>query len=329
MTDPIIDVHAHLVPRDLVDDLASGRERFPHIEVRRHEDSHVFAFNGGTPTRPLAPGLVDPAKRGEWLTAQGIDRQLASGWLDIFGYDLPADEGADWSARYTAALTEAVRSDDRLTALGTVPLQDPARAATALATIRAAGLPGIMIATRAGGRELDDPAFTPFWEAADSTGAIVFLHPGFGGTSARYHDFGLPNALARLEDSTVTLARLLYTGIPARYPGAKIVVAHAGGALPYALGRLARNHANNPDTTADPLESFARLYFDSVIFDPDALEFLVTKAGAARVLLGSDFPFPIGDLTPSDVVRTAELKDADRTAILGGNAARLLGEAGA
>ena len=329
MTDPIIDVHAHLVPRELLEDLAAGREAFPHIEVRRHEATHVVAFNGGAPTRPIAPGLTDPAKRGEWLTAQGVGRQLACGWLDICGYDRPADEGTDWAARLTSALAEAVRADDRLTALGTVPLQDPARAATALAACRGAGLPGVMIATRAGGRELDDPEFAPFWEVADETGAIVFLHPGFGGASDRYQDFGLVNGLARLEDSTVTLARLLYAGIPARHPGAKIVVAHGGAALPYVLGRLARNHAINPDGTADPLESFARLYFDSVVFDPATLEFLVTKAGAPRVLLGSDYPFPIGDLAPAEVVRRAELKDADRTAVLAGNAARLLGEEGA
>jgi aminocarboxymuconate-semialdehyde decarboxylase len=320
-----IDVHAHLVPQDLLAGLAAGRERFPHIEVRRHEATHVVAFNGGTPTRPIAPGLTDPGRRGQWLTDQGITRQLVGGWLDIFGYDLPADEGADWAARLTSALADTAGADERLTPLGTVPLQDPARAATALAACRDAGMPGIMIATRAGGRELDDPEFTPFWEAADATGAIVFLHPGFGGASDRYHDFGLVNGLARLEDSTVTLARLLYAGIPARYPGARIVVAHGGAALPYVLGRLVQNHTINVDNTADPLESFSRLYFDSVVFDPQALEFLVGRAGAGQVLLGSDYPFPIGDLAPTGIVARADLKDADRTAILAGNAARLLG----
>jgi aminocarboxymuconate-semialdehyde decarboxylase len=324
----IIDVHAHLVPRDLLEELASGRERFPHIEVDRHEATYVAAFSGGTPTRPIAAGLTDPDKRRQWLTGQGIARQLVGGWLDIFGYDLPADEGADWSTRLTGALTEAAGADDRLTALGTVPLQDPARAAAALTACRAAGLPGVMIATRAGGRELDDPAFTPFWEAADASGAIVFLHPGFGGASPRYQDFGLVNGLARLEDSTVTLARLLYAGIPARHPGARIVVAHGGAGLPYVLGRLIRSHTINPGT-ADPLESFGHLYFDSVVFDPLALEFLVRRTGAPRVLLGSDYPFPIGDLAPAEVVARADLKDDDRAAVLGGTAAGLLGPGGA
>jgi aminocarboxymuconate-semialdehyde decarboxylase len=319
----IIDVHAHVVPRELLADLAVGRVRFPNIEVSAHEATHVVAFGGGKPTRPINAGLLDPDKRTEWLAAQGIGRQVVGGWLDIFGYSLPPAEGADWAALLTQAIADVADADERLIGLGTVPLQDPGRAAEALVALREAGMPGGMIATRAGERELDDPAFTPFWEAADQTGAVIFLHPGFGGAGARYHDFGLVNGLARLEDSTVTMARLLYAGIPARFPGARIVVAHGGGALPYVLGRLVRNHAVNPQTTADPLESFAKLYFDSVVFDPPTLEFLVSKAGAGRVLLGSDYPFPIGDLTPREVVERAELKDGDRTGILGGIAAEL------
>jgi aminocarboxymuconate-semialdehyde decarboxylase len=320
----VIDVHAHVVPAGLLADLATGRTRFPHIEVRPHQGSHVVAFDGGAPTRPVAPGLTDPGRRQAWLDTQRIDRQLVGGWLDIFGYQLPADEGADWAELLTGAIVEHTASDDRLAALGTVPLQDPDRAAAALRAQRAAGLPGIMIATRAGERELDDPAFTPLWEAADETGAVIYLHPGFGAASPRYSDFGLVNGLARLEDTTVTMARLLYSGIPARFPGAKLLVAHGGAALPFVLGRLTRNHLTNPGATADPVESFARLYFDSVLFDPAALEFLVAKAGAARVLLGSDYPFPIGDLSPRAVVETAHLEASQRAQVLGGSAAALL-----
>lgn len=319
----IVDCHAHAVPAGLVSDLAAGRVRFPHVEVTPHGGSHVVAFAGGTPTRPLAPGLTDPGRRSRWLADQAVDRQLVGGWLDMFGYGLPAAEGREWAQLYTESLVELTRADDRLLPLGTVPLQDPEAAAAALREQRGSGIPGVMVATRAGGRELDDPACTPFWEAADETGALVFLHPGFGAASARYADFGLVNGLARLEDTTVTLARLLYAGVPARYPGMRLLAAHAGAALPYVLGRLARNHALHPDTTADPLESFAHLYFDSVVFDPPALAFLVAKAGPERVLLGSDYPFPIGDLSPRRVVDSAGLDGEARAAVLGGTAAAL------
>ncbi|GEL26293.1 amidohydrolase [Pseudonocardia sulfidoxydans NBRC 16205] len=318
----VIDSHAHLVPRSLLADLHSGAVRFPSIEVTAHEETFRVAFGGGAPTRPVAPGLTDNARRLAWLTDNGIDLQVTGGWLDIFGYDLPADEGADWAEVLTDGL-RAAAVPERQVVLGTVPLQDAARAATALRAQRAAGLPGVMIATRAGATELADDALRPFWEAADETGAVVFLHPGFAGASPRYQDFGLVNGLARLEDTTVALARMLYAGIPARYPGARIVVAHAGAALPYVLGRLVRNHLLHPDATRDPLESFAHLYFDSVVFDSDALRFLVEKAGPERVLMGSDYPFPIGDLEPGAVVDAAKLPDAQRVMLTGENARRL------
>jgi aminocarboxymuconate-semialdehyde decarboxylase len=319
-----MDVHAHVAPPHLLADLAAGRARFPHVEVRRHEGGHVVAFGGGAPTRPVAAGLTDPGRRAAWLTEQGIGCQVVSGWLDSFGYELPADEGADWAAALTEGIATVAAADRRLIPLGTVPLQEPGRAAAALAERPVTGTAGIMIGTRAGGRELDDPAFTEFWQAADAAGAVVYLHPGFA-AAPRYADFGLVNGLGRVEDSTVTLARLLHAGVPARYPGMKLVVAHGGGALPYVLGRLARNHVINPGTTADPVESFARLYFDSVVFDPAALEFLVAKVGPDRVMLGSDYPFPIGDPAPRAVVERAALPVGGRDRILAANAARLFG----
>lgn len=321
----VIDTHAHLAPRHLLERMHSGEVRFPHIEVTAHEETYRVSFAGGEPTRPVSPGLTDQERRGRWLDENGIDLQLVGGWLDIFGYQLRGDEGAEWAETLTRAIVETIADDPRQLALGTLPLQDPQRAADALRQQRADGLPGVMIATRAGTTDLDDPSLTPFWEAADETEALVFLHPGFGGASDRYHDFGLVNGLARLEDTTVSLARLLYAGVPARYHRAKLLVAHAGAALPYVLGRLMRNHAMNPDTTADPLESFQQLYFDSVIFDAPSLRFLVDKVGADRVLLGSDYPFPIGDLAPRSVIEEARFSAVERALIDGGNARRLIG----
>lgn len=319
----VVDVHAHLVPIDLLTDIAGGDTRFPSIDVTPHESTYRVAFNGGAPTRPIAPGLSDPTRRTGWLDEHGIDLQVVGGWLDIFGYQLPTDEGAEWSLALTDGLRAVASRDSRLVVLGTVPLQAPDQAADMLRLHHKAGLPGVMVATRAAGRDLDDQAFGAFWEAADETGSVIFLHPGFGGAGERYHDFGLVNGLARLEDTTVTLARLLYAGIPAKYPNAKILVAHAGAALPYVLGRLAQNHAVNPDSTADPLESFSRLYFDSVVFDADALRFLLGKVGSQRVLLGSDYPFPIGDLKPRNVITAARLDTDSRAQVEGGNAREL------
>jgi aminocarboxymuconate-semialdehyde decarboxylase len=311
----VVDVHAHAAPARWL-----AEARFPHVAVT---SAGGVTFGDGSPGRPV-PSLLtdwpaDLAARGVWLSARGVDRQVVSVWPDLFGYSLPACEGADWAAQLTGALRTMCSADLRLRALGTVPLQDPDAAAAAVA----ASGHGVVIGTRAGGRELDDPAFTPFWEAADEAGAVVFLHAGFGSAGPRYADFGLMNGLGRIEDGTVTLARLLYAGIPARFPGLRLVAANGGGALPYVLGRLVRNHLLDPAGTSDPLESFALLYFDSVVSDSEAVEFLVAKAGADHVLLGSDYPFAIGDPAPRETVLRARLTLAERELILGGNAASL------
>lgn len=324
----VTDIHAHMVPSSLLERLHHEPTAFPNIEVTAHESTYRVAFNGGAPTRPINPGLTDVGRRLAWLDENHIDRQVVGGWLDVFGYELDPGEGEEWSDALTRSLADTVRDEPRLVALGTVPLQDPQRAAAALLRQHEAGLPGIMIATRAGGRELDDDAFTPFWEAADQSGAIVLLHPGFGAAGDRYRDFGLVNGLARLEDTTVTLARMLYAGVPARFANAKIIVAHAGAALPYVLGRLIQNHLINKETTKDPVESFSQLYFDSVVFDHDALALLVGKVGADRVLLGSDYPFPIGDLAPRKVIGRLDIPGDQRARVEGANAEELIGARG-
>jgi aminocarboxymuconate-semialdehyde decarboxylase len=133
----------------------------------------------------------------------------------------------------------------------------------------------------------------------------------------------LINAVGRLTDTTIAVARLLFSGHLTRFPGVSLLLSHAGGALPYALGRLKRNHAIHPGEYADPAAGFARLYFDTVLFEPRALRFLCDTVGADRVMLGSDYPFGIGDPDPCRLIDETPLTAAERAAILGGNAARI------
>jgi aminocarboxymuconate-semialdehyde decarboxylase len=139
----------------------------------------------------------------------------------------------------------------------------------------------------------------------------------------RLDGYDLLNAVGRLTDTTVAMARLLFSGHLTRFAGVTLIVSHGGGALPYALGRLRRNRAIHPDGYADPLDSFRRPYFDTVLFEPKALRFLYDVAGVDKVVLGSDYPFPIGDPEPARVVERTPLTDAERRAILGETAARI------
>jgi len=318
----IIDTHAHVVPGTMLAALRSEQRLFP--SVRLHDGEAPRMDFGQGPGRPIQPRLHDLAQRRAWLASARVDRQLVGGWTDVYGYDLPPEEGADWARFYNEHMAKDAAALASLTALATVPLQDGALAARVLEEALDAGFKGAMIATqpKGTGGNLDDPSLDPFWELASGRGTAIFLHPHYLCGDERLAGYDLINAVGRLSDTTLAVARLLFSGHLTRFPGVSLILAHAGGALPYALGRLKRNHAIHPDY-ADPEAEFRRLYFDSVVFEPLALRFLCDMVGAERIMLGSDYPFGIGDLDPCGVVDRTRLSAAEREAILGGNAARV------
>jgi len=319
MKDLVVDIHAHFVPQRLYDRFDAHAGQFTGVRLVRGAKSVRVQFPGGEPTRPISPKLSDLVERRTWMDANGIDHQLVGGWLDSFGYELPPGEGLAWSRFYNDCMHEELRAEPRFTPLATVPLQDGKLAAEVLGEALDRGFGGAMIGTLPKGLSgnLDDPSLDPFWETASRLGAAIFMHPMFLCGEPRLAEYDLVNAVGRLADTTIAVSRLLFSGHLLRFPGMKFVLAHGGAALPYALGRLARNHAIGQGKYADPRSGFAAMYFDSCVFDADALEFLARKASADRIMLGSDMPFPIGDPAPTKVVEAADFSDAQRRGILG------------
>ncbi|MGH7097165.1 MAG: amidohydrolase family protein [Stellaceae bacterium] len=321
----IIDTHAHAVPQSLIAALRTERRLFPSVKLLAEGALPRVAFAEAAPTRPITPRLSDLATRRDWLREARIERQLVGGWTDVFGYELPGAEGADWARFFNRHLKEDATALSALVPLATVPLQDGALAARVLDEALDDGFKGAMLATqpKGVGGTLDDPALDPFWELASARQAVIFLHPQYVCGDDRLNGYDMLNAVGRLTDTTIAVARLLFSGHLTRFPGVTLIIAHAGGALPYALGRLRRNHAIHKGEYADPTEGFGRLYFDSVVFEPQALRFLCDVAGADRVMLGSDYPFAIGDPDPCRVIDDTPLTAAERAAILGRTAARI------
>jgi aminocarboxymuconate-semialdehyde decarboxylase len=318
----IIDVHAHYIPATLYERYDACSSRFPGAQLLRDGKSRRLAFMGGEPTRPISPKLTDLDDRRAWMDRNGIDHQLVGGWLDAFGYELPAEQGLAWSRFINDCMWDALREEKRFTPLATVPLQDGNLAALVLREAIERGFGGVMIGTLPKGDKgvLDDALLDPFWEAASRLGAAVYLHPMFVCGEPRLADYDLVNAIGRVADTSIAVSRLLFSGHLLKYPGMKFIVSHGGAALPLVLGRLARNFDNAEGKYADPRKGFAAMYYDSVVFDVDALEFLARKAGPERVMLGSDAPFPIGDAAPCNVVEGAYFTAAQKQSILGGTA---------
>ena len=321
----IVDTHAHFVPGALLETLKTSRRLFPSVAVSSEGSGTKLAFAGAAPTRPVSPKLINLDQRRDWLAAQKIDCQLAGGWLDMFGYELPPAEGADWCRFVNEHMIKAAAALPALRPLACVPLQSGVLAATVLEEALGQGFKGVMIGTQPKGMggTLDDPDLNPFWEAASAKQVAVFVHPMFVCGDDRLDAYDMVNAIGRLADTSIAMTRLLYSGHLQKYPGVNLIISHGGGALPYALGRLQRNNAIHPNQYADAMDGFRRLYFDTVLFDPRALRFLCDLAGTDKVVLGSDHPFPIGDDNPTRIVAQTLLSDAERRQILGETAKRL------
>lgn len=320
----IIDTHAHFAPQAMLDALKARTGDFPSIELSHEGDAYRLGFAGGPLTRPIAPKLREAELRHQWMRENGIDVQVCGGWLDSFGYEIPADEGAAWSRFLNEHMLTATDGVGHLTPLATVPMQNGKLAAEVLREALRAGFAGAMIGTQPKGGEgnLDDPDLDPFWETASEMGATIYMHPMFGCGDPRLMDYDLINAAGRGVDTTTALARMMFSGHFTKYSGMKMVVSHGGGALPYMLGRLKRNQEMHPDY-GDPGAAFEAMYFDTVLFDPRILRFLCEMAGADRIVLGSDYPFPIGDMKPCGVVHEARLSEIVTRSILGETAAKL------
>jgi aminocarboxymuconate-semialdehyde decarboxylase len=298
---------------------------FPSIEILGDRNAVRMAFSDQEPTRPVSPKLSDIGQRKEWLAKQRIDCQIVGGWLDIFGYELPPEEGADW-CRFMNEHMHASASDiSAFALLACVPLQSGKLAAEILEHALANGFHGAMIGTQPKGLGgvLDDPDLTPFWEAAHARKATLFIHPMYGCDDERLRTYGLVNALGRVTDTSVAVARLMHSGHLNKYSGATLVLSHGGAALPMVLGRLAKAYEAHPAGPADPSESFRRLYFDTVVFDVNALRLVCAMAGLEKVVLGTDYPFPIGDFEPMNIVNALYITDDERAAIAGKTAMRL------
>src|SRR6185437_5668127 len=256
---------------------------------------------------------------------------LLSPWIML----CPVEAGLDEALRICGIQNDGLAraaADGSVSALGAVPLQDAAVAARELAALmQVPGMCGAEVPASVAGTCLGDDRFLPFWEAAEATRALIFVHPttrGLPGQPAldtRY----LWNSVGNPLETTITAAHLATAGVMERFPRLRILLAHGGGGLHAVRGRLRRAHQVRPEAAArapvGPDNALRRFYYDSLTHDQALLAGLVGYAGAEHVLLGSDRPFDMGTDDPAGEVRALGLDKDQEQLILGGNAARLLG----
>ena len=325
-----LDVHAHAMPLPLLQYLADRNLAdlggVPDGIVRL--DPRVSGVGPRAPL-PLARSQYDVSVRLSEMDELGIERHAVS--LPPFLFCSTADDqsfatgivghGNDELAVYVAD------APDRLLALGSVALGWPGAADEARRCLDELGMAGIAIGSRGAGRDLDDPVNDDLWALLAERRTFVFLHPSGVPDPHRQADFWLPQLVGYPMETALAVARLIFGRVLERHPFT-LCLAHGGGCLPALRGRLDMGWERKDvarTTSARPSEFTDRLYYDTAVFSTMLLRRLVEDVGAGHVLLGTDHPFELGDRAPLDTVRALGL-DTDMThAILGGNAAGLLG----
>jgi aminocarboxymuconate-semialdehyde decarboxylase len=268
------------------------------------------------------------------MDRMGVEIQGLATFVSEYFYWAPATAAAE-SARiqndHLAAVAEA--HPDRFALFGaTVPLQDVDLAIAEMdRAVDELGFKGLQIGGTVDGHNLDEPRFRPFWAAVEAKGIPVILHPNGYPESQRFSDYFLVNCVGNPLETMVAATRMIFSGLFEEHPGIKLVLLHGGGYLPFYASRSDHTWEVRPETRVaipdrPPSDYMKMLYYDTMVFQPLYLRHLIEVVGSDRVMLGTDYPFDMGETDPVGLIDATEgLSDEERAAIKGGNAARLFG----
>ena len=326
-----IDVHTHILPRGWEDFAARyGGDRWPHLVGDPATSCQLYV--GSTFNRNLGPDAFDPARRLEDMDRRGIARQLLSPAPPLFCYWAPGLAAAEWCRMVNDAIAEAVSHDPgRFLGAGGLPLQAPDLAVKELERVTATlRFPAVEIGASVQGRDLDDPALAPVWEAATALGVAVFVHPQAPVVGQeRVQRQNLTQVIGFPLETALAMTRLIFGGVFERWPSIRWCFAHGGGAFASIVARLdhgwqvmdeARSAIPRP-----PSEYARRVWVDTITHSPRALGLVLETFGRERVVLGSDYPFRLGTEDPVAALEPAGLDPDLCRRLLVDNALAFLG----
>jgi len=328
----IIDFHNHYYPPGYLKALESGESS---VKITRDDHGNLLLHYPGD-YNIAVPGQRDLNVRRKMLDDFGIDMQVYTMTTPGTHVETPktavrlASLVNDEFAEGIAA-NPLPNGGGRFSALATLPLNDPAASVKELdRAVRQLRLPGAMLFSNVNGVALADARFFPLYELADDLGAVLYIHPTHPLGVEAMTDFWLMPLVGFLMDTTLAAAKLVFTGIPEKFPKIRWALTHLGGAIPYLAERLERGYRAFKECRVNidrpPSEYLKKFYFDTVNFNGDALKLAIAFAGADHLVAGSDYAHQIG--SPKlmlESIRALEISESDRAGILGGNAARLLG----
>ena len=330
-----IDPHAHMIPASWIEDIRAGRlgsavSIVPGDGTEQFVTKFTVLGQERTNAYPLPKETYDLDMRLNDMKRMGVERQILSVVPTFMFYSLDARLSLEAAVSINDALLDLTRKHPgAFSCMATAPLQDPPAAARELERAVKKGHVGVQIGANVSGKNLDDPSLDAFWAKVVELDVPVFIHPaGARGFEDRLGKYYLSNFIGNPLDTTVAVACLIFGGVLDRFPSLKFLLSHAGGFTPWIRGRWQHGYGERKEPKVygakDPEQYFGKFYYDTIIHNPDCLEFAARTIGAGSVVYGTDYPFDLGDLCPArEIPGLSRLSSADQEKILTGNARKL------
>ena len=325
-----IDVHTHILPREI----PKWKDRFGYggfITLDHYKPccAHMVR-DDGKHFRDIEENCWDAPARIEEMDATGVGVQVLSTVPVMFSYWAKPEDGAETATFLNDHVAEIVGEFPlRFVGLGTVPMQDTALAIKELERCKSLGLAGVQIGTNVNQLNLSEPQFFDFFNACEELGMAVFVHPWEMMGEADMQKYWLPWLVGMPAEVSRAICSLIFSGVLEKLPKLRICFAHGGGAFPSTIGRIEHGFEVRPDLFTDNTygarKYLHRMYFDSLVHDAATLDYLIQLVGADRVMLGSDYPFPLGEAEPGKLIESMGVDPVARESLMSGTALNWLG----
>lgn len=328
-----IDIHTHILPPEL----PKWKDKFGYggfIELERQSPcSARMLWDDGRPFREIKSNTWDPVARLEDCDVSNVDVQVLSTVPVMFNYQTQPKDGFEVSRFLNDHIAETVaKKPTRFVGLGTLPMQAPDLAVRELLRcMRDLNLAGVQIGSHVNAWNLDAPELFPIFKAAEQLGAAIFVHPWDMMGMDRMPKYWLPWLVGMPAEVSLAICSMIFGGVFEKLPNLRVAFAHGGGSFPGTIGRIEQGFVTRPDLCAvdnkvNPSEYLGKFWVDSLVHDPLTLLYCMEVFGPTKVALGSDYPFPLGEAEPGELIESLPgLKQAVRNQLLSGNALEWLG----